>query len=113
MLSGTSREDRGITRVCRELKSNVSECKIASGGHDKSKMAVAATTSSGRDGTGISVDFLGKKFKRGVGGGADNGHKAGMGKGQRGCWGVHGGVGRGQTEDEEERLESSKARRKI
>jgi len=83
MLHCTGREDRGVTRVHRELKSNVSECKVISSWHNEAEVAMAATATRGRDGASVSVDFLGEELERGVGGGADDGSQAGMRKGQR------------------------------
>jgi len=77
MLCGSLGEYRGITRVGRELKCNVSECEVISGWHNKSKVAMSATALSGRDGMSVSIDFLGEELKQGVGGGADDGVRQG------------------------------------
>jgi len=66
-LGSTSWNVRSITGMCRELEGNTSKREVVGIGHDKAKVTMAATTTSGRDGTCICINFLGEEFEEGVG----------------------------------------------
>jgi len=66
-MTTANRQARADNSICHwdaqgELEGNTGKCEVVGSGHDKTKVTMAATAMSGRDGMCIGINFLGEEF---------------------------------------------------
>ncbi len=65
-------------RMCRELEDNAGKQSVFRNGHDEAKMSMATPAASGRNGSGIGIEFFGELLDCSVGRCANDGGQLGM-----------------------------------